>query len=235
MATFKIPPLKNWQDFQNLCCDLWKRLWRDPNTQQNGRIGQPQHGVDIYGRPEQKDLWTGVQCKDGVVTKNELKEEVEKAKQFRPTLSLFIIATTTPRDQKIQEVARIITENHQRSGSFSVSTRFWDDIENEIRNFPDILEKYYPEIYNSETKAIKEGINEIKSSIQTLLEKKAEFEPAPSVLSETITPALYPTSFFTTVDVLTPEYQRELDYARDLIRKHKSQEALEGKGERVNF
>lgn len=73
MATFKISPLKNWQDFQNLCCDLWKILWKDPNTQQNGRIGQPQHGVDVYGRPEQKGLWVGIQCKDGIVIEKEIK------------------------------------------------------------------------------------------------------------------------------------------------------------------
>jgi len=226
MATFNIPPLKNWQDFQNLCCDLWKTLWKDPDTQQNGRIGQPQHGVDIYGRPDRKDLWAGVQCKDGIVTEKEIKEEVEKAKQFKPTLSSFIIATTASRDQKIQEVARTITDNHQKTGSFSVSIWFWDDIETEIRNLPDILEKYYPELYRPGTKTIKKDIDEIKSLNQTILEKITESEPVKPILPQTITPSLYATSSFTAIDVLTPEYQSELDYSRDLIRKYKPREAL---------
>lgn len=57
----QIPPPANWQDFETLCCDLWRRIWNDPNTQKNGRQGQPQHGVDIYGRPGEGHEWAGVQ------------------------------------------------------------------------------------------------------------------------------------------------------------------------------
>ncbi len=66
MPTFsnlQIPPPSNWQDFENLCCDLWRAIWKDPNTQKNGRQGQSQNGVDIYGRPELREKWAGVQSK----------------------------------------------------------------------------------------------------------------------------------------------------------------------------
>jgi hypothetical protein len=80
--------------FESLCLDLWKNIWGDPGAQKNGRIGQPQAGVDVYGKKAGK--WVGVQCKqkNGLLrTKlraKELKTEVEAAKQFRPPLSCFI-------------------------------------------------------------------------------------------------------------------------------------------------
>lgn len=103
-SNLQTPPPSNWQDFETLCCDLWRSIWKDPNTQKNGRQGQSQHGVDIYGRPNQRDSWAGVQCKginnysDKSLTEKEVISEVGKAKSFEPKLSQFIIATTGPKD-----------------------------------------------------------------------------------------------------------------------------------------
>ena len=43
------PPIY-WQDFEDLCCDLWAKIWKDPDTQKYGRQVQSQHGVDICGK-----------------------------------------------------------------------------------------------------------------------------------------------------------------------------------------
>lgn len=51
LSNFQHPPPKNWQDFESLCHDLWKEIWKDPNAQKNGRSGQEQHGVDVFGQP----------------------------------------------------------------------------------------------------------------------------------------------------------------------------------------
>ena len=63
MATVELPPPESWKEFEALCCDLWRRLWNDPATQRHGRQGQPQQGVDVFGRPERGGEWAGVQCK----------------------------------------------------------------------------------------------------------------------------------------------------------------------------
>ncbi|MGQ3685945.1 MAG: hypothetical protein ACUBOA_13210 [Candidatus Loosdrechtia sp.] len=119
MPTFsnsQILPPANWQDFQSICCDLWRQIWKDPNTQKNGRQGQSQYGVDVYGRPDQGDAWAGVQCKgkdnysNKSLTQDEVEDEVEKALNFKPKLSQFIIATTGVRDAKIQE-SECVNEN----------------------------------------------------------------------------------------------------------------------------
>ena len=83
-----LPILEYWQDFEDLCCDLWRQLWKDPNTQKNGRSGQAQKGVDVYGRPDQGPEWAGVQCKHkeqlvgAMLTRKEIEKEVEEARKF---------------------------------------------------------------------------------------------------------------------------------------------------------
>lgn len=100
----------------------------------NGRSGQPQHGVDVFGKRSAADKFSGVQCKGKggryghQVTEAELKEEVGKAKTFSPPLGEWILATTAQSDTAIQEAARKISTEHQREGLFSVSVLSWDEI-----------------------------------------------------------------------------------------------------------
>src|SRR5829696_6676153 len=88
-----LPPLRNWQDFEDLCLDLWRRLWNDPDASKHGRQGQRQAGVDVYGRPEGGREWAGVQCKrlEDDLTPKMIEEEVAKARTFEPALSRFVI------------------------------------------------------------------------------------------------------------------------------------------------
>ena len=113
-SPLRLPPLDNWPLFEDLCWDLWRRIWKDPGAQKNGRNGQRQAGVDVFGRPNGGTQWEGVQCKlkgeDAGLTRKEILAEVAKAQTFKPLLSRLIFATTAPRDKEVQEVARIITD-----------------------------------------------------------------------------------------------------------------------------
>lgn len=117
----------------------------------NGRSGQSQHGVDVYGIPFNGVDYAGVQCKgkDGSygkgVTESELRKEVVKAKAFQPPIKYFVLATTAPRDEKIQEVARLITIEHQNLGLFSVDVLGWDEIERRLAGYVHLIEKHYPQ------------------------------------------------------------------------------------------
>ena len=125
-ANRTLPPPPYWQEFEDKLHDLFKAVWKDPHAQKNGRSGQSQDGVDIYGQPEQRDKGAGVQAKKkdrlaaSTVTVKELESEVNKAKKFTPKLSEFILATTGKRDKTIQEKARLLTEAHQKEGLFRV-------------------------------------------------------------------------------------------------------------------
>lgn len=182
-SKLQILPPSNWQDFESLCCDLWREIWKDPNTQKNGRQGQPQNGIDIFGRPDQGGQWAGIQCKgkdnlsDKSLTEDEVGREVEKAKSFSPKLSQFVIATTGPKDGRLQALARSITEEHLRNDSFSIHIWAWEDIKNILESFPDVLAKHYPMLVSG-TKELERNVREIdKTTKKTLdlLESKSSF------------------------------------------------------------
>ena len=143
----RLPPPDTWQWFESICHLLWREIWSDPNAQMNGRRGQPQHGVDIFGRPIYQDSYAGVQCKDkdtrlgSALTENEMENECQKATEFVPDISSFTIATSGPRDETLQRHARQLTE--AETYPFEVSVWSWDDIEQEILFRPAILSRFY--------------------------------------------------------------------------------------------
>src|SRR6056297_2691242 len=92
---------ENWQDFESLCKKLWGEIWEIPDKiKKNGRLGQEQAGVDVYGKPKGEHDYWGIQVKgkDGYthakLTESEILIEIEKTKKFKPKLRVYIIATT---------------------------------------------------------------------------------------------------------------------------------------------
>jgi hypothetical protein len=146
-VTRQYPPPQNWEEFESLCADLYERIWNDPETQKHGRQGQPQGGVDVYGRPDGKN-YSCVQCKQkGVwpptkLTKADIDEEVEKAKTWKPDVKHYLIATTAPNDDKAQAHARALTKAHQKKGLFTVTVVSWDEITRRLASYPELLSKY---------------------------------------------------------------------------------------------
>lgn len=146
-----------------LCQKLWRDIWSDPNAQLNGRKGQPQHGVDVFGHPIYQANYAGVQCKDkdsrlgSELTAGELDEECTKATQFIPPIESFSMATTAARDGALQEYARRLTES--QSYPFGVSVWSWDDIAEEVSYRPTILQAYYPTFQASVQDASKVSIS----------------------------------------------------------------------------
>lgn len=151
----RLPIPKNWQDFETICHRLWSEIWNDLDAQKNGRQGQAQCGVDIFGKPIYSKNYHGVQCKDkdnrlgSVLTSDELEKECKKANDFKPKISSYTLATTSQRDEGIQEFYRKLNEN--KAFPFNVNVWSWDDIEAEIAYRPIILNHFYSAIQIPET------------------------------------------------------------------------------------
>ena len=147
---YRLPIPKNWQDFESICHRLWSDIWMDPNAKKNGRQGQNQNGVDIYGKPVYSKKYHGIQCKDkdgrlgSFFKTDELEKESKKAINFRPSIGSFTIATTSSRNQNIQEFYREL--NEKSIFPFEVNVWSWDDIETEIVYRPLILQHFYPSL-----------------------------------------------------------------------------------------
>lgn len=130
---------ENWQDFEELCRMLWSEVWNCHETKKNGRSGQNQHGVDISGTPRwEKTEYYGIQCKGkdeythSQLTPNEIDEEIEKAKNFKPLLKKFYFATTANKNASIEEYIRIKDVESRLAGLFEIHLFSWEDIVTQI-------------------------------------------------------------------------------------------------------
>lgn len=129
----------NWQDFESLCKILWGEIWNCPEIQKNGRLGQEQSGVDVFGIPSNDNSYYGIQCKGKSeyndnqyehpqFTEQEIAKEIAKAKTFSPTLKKFYLATTALNDAKIQTFVRQKNIEHRKKGLFEVHLFCWETI-----------------------------------------------------------------------------------------------------------
>lgn len=173
-STSDLPKPKSWDEFEDITWEIYKRKWHDNHAQRYGRSGQPQNGIDIYGRPNSSGKYIGVQCKrykDNKLHQKIIKEEIVKAEYFSPPLSEYIIATTASRDTKLQDFVRSLNEKRGLENKFPVYIVFWEDICNDLvdPNNRDLLKKHYPEwepIFSNQEKSIS---SEQVASIHCLL------------------------------------------------------------------
>ena len=144
----EIPSPKGDDDFEDLALALYREVWKDSNAKLHGRPGQRQDGVDVYGEDNfGKTGLNGVQCKQHAsatpVTDKalleELRDEVTKAKDFKPPLRRFIFATTAKRSVALQQEARDLTKLHRKKRLFAVDVLGWEDIEDLLRRHSEVL------------------------------------------------------------------------------------------------
>ncbi|WP_222165919.1 restriction endonuclease [Edaphocola aurantiacus] len=142
----------NWQDFETLCKKLWGEIWQCREIKQNGRSGQAQHGVDVYGKPNGETQYYGIQCKGkdsythAQLTNAEIDTEIEKAKDFKPQIKKLYFATTANKDTKIEEYIRLKDLENQQLGLFEVHLFSWEDIVDLILEHKDTYNFYVKSI-----------------------------------------------------------------------------------------
>lgn len=127
----QLPPLSNHEQFERFCRRVWNTKWQLDEFQLVGRTGQEQKGVDFHGLLNGCRI--GVQCKQknselgSRITAEEIRREIKKAKNFRPRLDKYILATTAQRDASIQEYVRLQSEI-LKEDFFEVDIFSWQDI-----------------------------------------------------------------------------------------------------------
>tara|TARA_R110002033_G_scaffold129417_1_gene170177 strand:- start:2399 stop:3562 length:1164 start_codon:yes stop_codon:yes gene_type:complete len=129
-----LPRPENWQDFESLCKKLWGEVWNCAEIKKNGRSGQNQAGIDVYGIPKGEISYFGIQCKgkdeytNKQLLEKEINEEIEKAKNFEPSLKKMYFATTAAKDVVAETVIRKKNIEHLKKGIFEVHLYSWEDI-----------------------------------------------------------------------------------------------------------
>lgn len=141
-------PPKTWEQFEELCADLFQIAWKDPTLVRHGRSGQQQHGVDIVARHGAK-YPVGLQCKRRMrwpvkkLTTAEIDAEVAKALKFDPPLESFYILTTADDDTKLQAHIRAINKRHKTKDLFNVVLLGWTEIVRRVTLHEDVAGKHF--------------------------------------------------------------------------------------------
>jgi hypothetical protein len=145
---------RSWEKFEDLVHALYMAEWKDSAAKKNGRRGQPQHGVDVYGEPNGAGgSLHGVQCKGKDVgygphikaTIQEFDAELAKAEGFEPPLSHWTFATTAPDDAALQEHARKVSRARKAAGKFTVDATGWGSLHFLLAKHPSVIRQFYPE------------------------------------------------------------------------------------------
>lgn len=145
IAGSHVPPPKSWDEFEDIALSAAKLRWRGSEFFRNGRAGQRQDGVDIFGQVNKTTI--GIQCKNtmGGVSEHTILEEIRNAESFSPPLSTLYIATTSNRDSLLQEKVRILSLDRAAVGKFSVDLLFWNDVVFDLAKDEEEFFKHYPQ------------------------------------------------------------------------------------------
>ncbi|AZG17253.1 tetratricopeptide repeat protein [Cupriavidus pauculus] len=133
------------QDFEDLCHQVYRVVYRDMTASKNGRSGQKQHGVDIFFTSDGQRY--GVQCKHksfGKLTKPIIDAEIGLAEKGPVAIDHLIIATTARNDAKLLAYALELSDRRKAEGKFAVALAFWETIESLVRGHPELQSQLAP-------------------------------------------------------------------------------------------
>ncbi len=146
LDSMEIPKPKNWQDFERLVESYARINWPGCMITLFGGVGQEQRGVDIYIK-DKKAHYIGIQCKKVArLTYQQTEKEIEKAKNFKPPLKHYFIATSLSRNAGLQEKVNMLNCQHNEEGLFTVEIIFWEDIIGLIVSDDKVFKQHYPQL-----------------------------------------------------------------------------------------
>lgn len=151
IQSVELPIPKNWQDFESIVRDAQALRWKSTTLQKNGRPGQRQNGIDIYG-PDDIGRFVGIQCKcyKPPLKLKHVTDEIKKAESFKGKLVTLFIATTADYDANLQQQVRLLSDKRVAMGQFAVALLFWDDIVGGLLLNPAVFHAHYPQVVLSD-------------------------------------------------------------------------------------
>lgn len=141
-------PPRSWDQFEELCADIFQAEWKDPALVRHGRAGQRQNGVDIVAR-NGANYPIGLQCKKRAkwpvskLTKKQISADVNEALKFVPSLKSFYILTTAPDDASLLDHVRKINQGHAANGLFDVVLLGWNELARRASLHPQVSDKHF--------------------------------------------------------------------------------------------
>lgn len=141
-VTAKWPKPRSEDEWEDMVMDAMSVHWKCPNIHRNGRRGQRQNGVDVYGY--NTSGWVAAQAKNSEsVSIEQIKRELLKATFFEPPLAELYFAISGNRDSELQRSIRLLTEENIPKISLPIFVFFFEDICNILAAEPRLTQKYW--------------------------------------------------------------------------------------------
>ena len=139
---YELPAFDNAKEFEDMMVDYGKIAYG--HAELYGRRGQCQKGIDILCQTKKGLI--AIQCKNyKILSVQNVDEIIEKAKNFESPLLQLIIATTAPRDYRIQDY--LLKLRHDNNLFVATEIWFWDEISQKNSDHEHLLKKYYPQLF----------------------------------------------------------------------------------------
>lgn len=186
--TFPVPESDD--IFDEMVRDACAIEWGDPETQRNGRSGQSQNGVDVFGYPngpngQCRAAQSKLRVKGKPLTKREIDDEVAKAQLSPLNPEQLIIVTSTGRDASLQAYIDQVSSAQFQSNGFSVKIWFWDDLLERLLVDRHYILKYYKDLLASITN-LAEAEALIDKPVFALIETCGGTSDDPEMLEEAL-------------------------------------------------
>jgi hypothetical protein len=157
MSQFFQPPLY-WQQFEDFTARMLGEVYTSLDTQQYGRPGQAQNGVDVYGSSSRG--WIGIQCKrlsdldgsgnpypGGPISRKFLRAAAKDSLRFTPDLDIWILVTTARRDTRVQDHVNELNQEWRTKGYTKTALVWsWDECISYQNSYPDLQQWYYQDV-----------------------------------------------------------------------------------------
>jgi tetratricopeptide (TPR) repeat protein len=228
IAATQVSKPRDEQAFERACLILFRELLGDPNVKTNGRRGQRQNGVDIFGfRNQDAAHPVGIQCKlkaeGNELNEKEVREEVAKALTFVPALREFVIVTTAPDDNQIDRVARELTVEKAKSGhgQIAISVWGWNTLEQRISEHGPAMQAFDPS-YGPFAKQQADEIHRVGDQQAILIREVGHIRQEIGILSGNNLPG----GSTVVQDALESALDAEVDRYRDILNAGKPKTAL---------
>jgi hypothetical protein len=140
--TAKWPRPKSEDEWEDMALDALRIRWRDQNAARNGRRGQRQDGVDIFGSKACGTVGAQAKNMDSLALADALTE-ISKAESFSPKLQEYYFVLGGPRDATLQQVVRELTKSRATQGLFPVYALFFEDVALELAGNEEMVMKYW--------------------------------------------------------------------------------------------
>lgn len=172
--------------FDEMVRDACSIEWNDPTTQRNGRSGQSQNGLDVFGYPNGpagrcRGAQSKLRTKGKQLSKGEIDDEIMKAISSPLNPDQLIIVTSTGRDTGLQAYVDHVSREQTKKNSFPVKIWFWDDLLERLLVDRRFLLKYYKDLLGSVTN-LAEAEALVDKPIYALIETCGDTSKNPLIL-----------------------------------------------------